>query len=70
MKNLFMCIILSSIFSYKDEENDLPNELHDGITSVCKTFVDGTSLFSKANDKNSFNTQNNKQVVFSVEDVT
>ena len=47
-------------FSYKGKENDLPNEPLDRITSVCKTFADGTSHLSKPNDKNDFKTRNNK----------
>ena len=39
--------------------SDLPDEL----TSICKIFADATSLFSKAIDKNSSNSQLNSDLV-------
>ena len=51
------------------------NDLLDGIKSICKTFTDDTSLFSKVKDKNCFTVElnndlkNYKLLGFSVENV-
>ena len=39
------------------------NDLPDGLTSMCKIFADGTSLFSKVIDKNNSNSQVNSDLV-------
>ena len=38
------------------------NDLPDGLASMCKIFVDDTSLFSKLNDKSNSNSQLNSDL--------